>query len=209
MHAIDAAHGAALTVTPGAPVGEVAKMMTSGSLRAVVVEEAGRPAGIVTPRDLVSRVMAEGRADRTPVGDVMTRPVVTLSARATIPDALDVMRHHGVRQVPLVDEDRVVAMLRLEDLVVALSSDLSALLPDEADLRDSAAPGLPDTEASAPFGVGTGPVDASRHCPCGSDRLEIPHHDADIKIECLDCGRTWQPAQGIVLPAPAPPGEPD
>ena len=74
--------------------------------------------GILTDRDLRSRVLAQGRDGRTPVGEVMTYPAVTIGVDALASEALRSMLEHGVHHLPLVDEHGgLVGVLTDSDLL--------------------------------------------------------------------------------------------
>lgn len=88
-----------------------------GSL--VVVDADGRPVGLLTDRDLVTRVMAEG-ADpaRVAVRAVMSHPVATIGEEAAADTALAVMRRESCRRLPILDgEGRLRGIVTLDDLL--------------------------------------------------------------------------------------------
>lgn len=134
MEAIDVGRGRLCTVDRRRTVGEVAGLMADGPTRAVVVVDAGRPVGIVTDRDLVVRAMARGVPLDAPVESVMTPDPVTAEASEAVEAVQQLLRRHGVRQVPLTREGRVVGIVGLHDLVFELNAELRRLLPqvDEA-----------------------------------------------------------------------------
>ncbi|QAT85766.1 Hypoxic response protein 1 [Corallococcus coralloides] len=92
----------------------------------VVVQEDLHPVGMLTDRDIVTRVLAARKdATATSVADVMSpRPFV-----ARLTDSIDMtlfaLRQHGVRRLPIVDEQgRVAGLVSLDDLWVLLSAEL-------------------------------------------------------------------------------------
>ena len=85
----------------------VAKMMVQNNCGEIpIVDSSNRPIGVVTDRDIVCRVVAEGK---NPVGhtvqEAMTRPVVTVSADTPIDRVVAMMEEHQIRRVPVVDAD--------------------------------------------------------------------------------------------------------
>jgi CBS domain-containing protein len=96
-------------------VGEAARQMRSAGVSALLV--AGDPPGILTDRDLRSRVLAENRGPETPVALAMTQPVRTLPAQASLFEALLFMLEHAVHHVPLEEERRIVGMFTDSDLL--------------------------------------------------------------------------------------------
>jgi CBS domain-containing protein len=102
----------------------------------VVVNDAGQPIGIVTDRDLVTRVMARGRAPaETQLREVMTASPKTASEQEPIEKALATMRRGNFRRLPIVDSDnRLVGLVTLDDIlmfVAAEFNDIGRLLERE------------------------------------------------------------------------------
>ncbi len=105
-------------------VREVARYMTERRVGAVSVLEGTRLAGILSERDITSRVVARGLDPlRTPARDVMTREIVVARVDELHEDAVRKMKQVGCRHLPVVDGDRLVGMISLRDL---LQIDLSA-----------------------------------------------------------------------------------
>jgi CBS domain-containing protein len=88
------------------------------------------PVGIVTDRDIVMEVVAKGQdPDRTRVGDIMTSPLVVASGSEDVATAVERMRTHGVRRLPIVgDGDTVLGILTLDDLYRVLAEQTAALV---------------------------------------------------------------------------------
>jgi len=82
-----------------------------------------RPLGIVTDRDLVLAVMAEGLdAALFTVGDIMSTQPVCADEQSSLLDAVALMREHSLRRLPVLDAaGRVVGVLTLEDVLDALA----------------------------------------------------------------------------------------
>ena len=81
---------------------DAARLMTSERVSSLLVHiDDGW--GIVTDRDLRSRVLAEGRSPEAPVAEVLSSPVVTLEATATVGEVLSVMLERGIHHVPVVE----------------------------------------------------------------------------------------------------------
>ena len=97
----------------------------------------GQVSGIVTDRDIVIRAVAEGRApESTPVREVATEDVRALEPRQSIDEAVQAMREHDIRRLPVVDGGRPVGILSLGDLAVerapdSVLADISTGSPDQ------------------------------------------------------------------------------
>ncbi|MFZ0802416.1 MAG: CBS domain-containing protein [Terriglobales bacterium] len=98
---------------------EVVKAMVSRNIGAVPVLHDGRLVGIFSERDLMSRVVAEGRDPRTaPVEQVMTRDPLTVSPTESVENCMLLMRRHGFRHLPICEGPRVVAVVSLRDILL-------------------------------------------------------------------------------------------
>jgi len=96
---------------------EAAQVMKGEDVGSVPVVEDGRLVGIVTDRDIVTRVVAEGRDPQAVhVDDVASRNLVTVRPEDDLDDALMLMAQHQVRRLPVVDDGRLVGMLAQADI---------------------------------------------------------------------------------------------
>ncbi|MEM1614692.1 MAG: CBS domain-containing protein [Pyrobaculum sp.] len=87
----------------------------------VVVDDEGKPIGIVTERDMVY-VVARNLAPDTPVWMVMTEKPVTINENALIIEAMEKMRELNIKHLPVVDSSgKLVGMLSFRDIVDAAS----------------------------------------------------------------------------------------
>lgn len=117
MERTDPDPGSVRSVTVGTPLQEVARLMAAEGLRAVVVTGCdGAPAGIVSERDLVVRGLAWNLPPDTPVEEVMTTELVTADPSAPPRTIYRLLRSHGIRQVPLVEDGRLVGIVERADL---------------------------------------------------------------------------------------------
>ncbi len=108
------------TIAPDEPVRTAAVRLIEHDIGSLVVSENGSPVGIVTEVDL-SRLLAEGGDPDIAVADVMSTPLVTIKADATVEAAADRLREHGIKRLPVVDDGQVTG--------IVTSTDLTAFLP--------------------------------------------------------------------------------
>jgi CBS domain-containing protein len=127
MRALDTLRKPVTAIEADRTVTEAAKLMDEQAVGALVVTDHGRLAGVVTDRDLVVRAMARRAAPDARVDGAMSTDPVTLPADADLRDALAVFRSHAVRRVVLVDGDRPVGLVSVDDLLVDLAGDLADL----------------------------------------------------------------------------------
>ncbi|MGC9377355.1 CBS domain-containing protein [Streptomyces sp. MH13] len=121
--------GDPVTVEPQASVTAVARIMRDQDLGAVLVTDGGELRGLVTDRDLVIRSVAEGGdPERTTVADACSDDVVTVRSDEELNHAVELMRSHAVRRIPVVDDGRPVGIVSLGDL--AMERDPQSALGD-------------------------------------------------------------------------------
>jgi CBS domain-containing protein/uncharacterized protein (DUF2267 family) len=117
-----------VALNTGAPVLEAARAIENNNIGAVVVQDQGAVVGIVTDRDLAVRVVGRGLDPKTtPLADVMTTPVVTLSPKDSQSDAIRLMQERNVRRIPLVEGKRFVGLVTLDDLLLDEAAPLDQL----------------------------------------------------------------------------------
>jgi CBS domain-containing protein len=108
--------GETATAPPSLTVSEAARLMKEKRVGAVLVVEDGRLTGIFTERDVLYRVVAEGRdVQATRLADVMTRNPQTIHPDKPFPDALHMMHEGGYRHVPVVEDGKPIGIISARD----------------------------------------------------------------------------------------------
>jgi CBS domain-containing protein len=82
------------------------------------VTDQGRLIGVITDRDIVVRVIAEGRADSATVADALSRNPITVTPEHDLDDALKLMARHQVRRLPVVEDERLVGIVAQADVAL-------------------------------------------------------------------------------------------
>jgi CBS domain-containing protein len=125
------------TLTTDAPVSEAAKVMRDENIGDILITQDGELVGILTDRDIVVRVLAENlEPTDTPVGDIASHELVTVSPQDTVDDAVRLMRERSLRRIPVVDGGKCVGIVSLGDLAVekdpdSALADISATPPNK------------------------------------------------------------------------------
>ena len=85
----------------------------------VIVDDGATLRGVFTERDVMTRIVAEGRDPaRTQLKDVMTTDVVLLPASSSLDHAIRVMGKNGIRHLPIEDKNhRIIGMISLRHLL--------------------------------------------------------------------------------------------
>jgi CBS domain-containing protein len=107
-----------ISTPAAATVRQATRLMNDHGIGSLLVTTGNRLAGIFTERDVLRRVVAEGRSpDSTTVGEVMTCDVVCCPPEASVEDAADIMRRRRVRHVPVIDHDEsIVGLVSIGDI---------------------------------------------------------------------------------------------
>lgn len=91
------------SVTKSTSLSETIVLMIKSNLRAVVITEEKKPIGIITERDLTRLGQDHVKGD-TPLGAVMTTSVITIQSNSSTYLAIELMRHHQIRTLAVVDD---------------------------------------------------------------------------------------------------------
>jgi CBS domain-containing protein len=91
---------------PTTTLDQVAKMMLQNDCGEIpVIDREGVIIGVITDRDIVCRVVAEGRNPAaTIVEPYMSQPIVTVGEDATLEEVMTTMEKHQIRRLPITDE---------------------------------------------------------------------------------------------------------
>jgi CBS domain-containing protein len=112
---------AIFSVEPKAPVLQAIRAMAEHHVGALLVMQGETLAGIVSERDYARKVILLGRSSAdTPVHDIMSSPVLTVSPDTSVQTCMQLMTDRRVRHLPVVEGSRVVGMVSIGDLVKAV-----------------------------------------------------------------------------------------
>jgi CBS domain-containing protein len=99
---------------------EAAQLMRANNVGSLVVTDGEAICGIVTDRDIVVRGVAEGHdPEQLEVADIYSPHLTTVAPRASVEDAVQLMRDHALRRLPVVEDGKAVGILSLGDLAIA------------------------------------------------------------------------------------------
>lgn len=119
------------SIAPDASVYQAIEMMAAKSVGALLVMQHGKLNGIVSERDYARKVILQGKSSRdTPVSEIMSSPVISVTCRHTIQDCMSIMTEHRVRHLPVTRDDQVIAVISIGDLVNWVMLEQSRMIND-------------------------------------------------------------------------------
>src|SRR4051812_41599657 len=87
-----------ITLSADTPIAQVARKMREGDTGAILLEDSGKLAGIVTDRDIVVRAIADGADPNEPIAGYATRDPRTVTPDSPVEDAIKIVRADNVRR---------------------------------------------------------------------------------------------------------------
>ena len=120
-----------ITISKQEGIKKAAQLMKDkcvGSL--VVVDKQQTPVGMLTDRDIIIKLIAEGKApEQTMVADIMSKELLCLTENQDISDAIDALCEKGVRRAPVIDENKqLCGVITLDDLMACIIDELDGVV---------------------------------------------------------------------------------
>jgi CBS domain-containing protein len=117
------------SVTPSTSMFEAIKLMAEKNIGALLVIEGETIRGIVSERDYARKIILAGKSSReTPVGDVMTSPVMYVGPTASTQECMALMTGKRLRHLPVMDGGKLLGLISIGDLVKDIISEQSFII---------------------------------------------------------------------------------
>ncbi|MGB5221894.1 MAG: CBS domain-containing protein [Polyangiales bacterium] len=121
-----------ITVAPTATVEHATRSMARNEVGAVLVVEGDVLRGILSERDVVSRVVAEGKPPgETKVSDVATTDLITVDEEAHIRECAQLLRDNAIRHLPVTRHGKPVGILSSRDFQAYIVEGLERIIDQE------------------------------------------------------------------------------
>ena len=106
----------------------VCKTMNQNNIGSVIVMKAfdgssssGKPVGIITERDVVRIIgLLQPSLLRIPIGELMSKPLITLSTNHSIKDAIQTMQLKNIRRLPIIEKENIEGIITDKDILKAI-----------------------------------------------------------------------------------------
>lgn len=110
--------GEVWTTTPESTVYDAIGLMGEKNIGALVALENGEVVGVLSERDYSRKVVLQGRTSRdTLVGDILSRPAITVDCGDSIETCMQLMTSRRIRHLPVVEDGALVGLVSMGDLV--------------------------------------------------------------------------------------------
>ena len=106
-----------ITVDEKASVKEAADLMNHFEIGSIITTRKGKPVGIITERDLLKRIVSEGKnAKKTKAKEIMSSPLLVISPDTDLEKAARLMFEKNIKKLPVTEQNRLVGVLSLTDI---------------------------------------------------------------------------------------------
>ena len=118
-----------VSITPDTLIYDALVIMAEKHIGALLVLEGDHLAGIFSERDYAREVALKGKSSRTtPVKEVMSTTVITVSPRHTVEECMSLMSGKRIRHLPVIEDGKVTGILSIGDLVKETIAEQEALI---------------------------------------------------------------------------------
>jgi len=107
-----------ITVGSDATVRDAVNLMNKHDIGCLVIVENGKPAGIVTERDMLKRILAQSEElEKIDIQKVMSKPLIVGKPDMEIENAAQIMFTKKIKKLPIVEKGKLLGLLTLTDLL--------------------------------------------------------------------------------------------
>lgn len=106
-----------VTLDVSTSVKDAAKLMDKNNIGCVIVTKNQLPIGILTERDFVKRIAAEGKPLYAPLEEVMSSPIIEVPPDETVWEAAQIMKTNNIHKLPVKKDKQVIGIVTATDLV--------------------------------------------------------------------------------------------
>jgi trk system potassium uptake protein len=114
-------HGQFIVLDEDVNVAIAVRDMHSRRAELIIVTKGIRPVGVVTDSDILDKVVMKGEdSDQILLKSIMSSPVISLSAKGTVRQALELMRVNTIKHIPVTDNIKIFGIVTQEELANAI-----------------------------------------------------------------------------------------
>ena len=106
-----------LTLDKSTSLQDAAEHMKKLNVGCVIVIDSNNPIGIITERDFVTKIAAEGRPLFTEIREVMSSPLITIDSEETVWEASEIMKEKLIHKLPIKKNEEIIGIITTSDIV--------------------------------------------------------------------------------------------
>jgi CBS domain-containing protein len=115
-----------------APVTKISMDMEVSGIGSVIITKEGKPAGIITDRDIATKVILKNkRPSEIKAKEIMSSPLTTIGPDASIEKACELLAQNGIRRVPVIEDDKLVGIISVRNILTRNPTSVSKIYPLE------------------------------------------------------------------------------
>jgi|TARA_B100002003_G_scaffold243783_2_gene268765 CBS domain-containing protein len=117
------------SVAPISTVYEALEIMANKDVGALVVIDGDKLVGVFSERDYARGLALQGKRSReTPVSEIMTQAIVTVTCSHSVKHCMEVMTNYRVRHLPVLEDEKLVGVVSIGDVVFSIMSDQDTMI---------------------------------------------------------------------------------
>jgi len=106
-----------ITIDENVSAKEAVDIMNQFEIGSIIATRKGKAVGIITERDLLKRIVAEGKnAKKTRVKDIMSSPLIVIASSTDLEEAARLMFEKKIKKLLVIDQNRLVGLVSLTDI---------------------------------------------------------------------------------------------
>jgi len=106
-----------ITVDVETPTNDAIMLMVEKNIGALVVTEKGEPVGIITERDILRKSCLETSHGVVKVGEIMSKPLITIDGKTSIGNASEIMTEKNIRRLLVTEKDKITEKEKIKGIV--------------------------------------------------------------------------------------------
>lgn len=117
------------SIKPQTSVYHALELMVDKNVSSLLITNDEKLEGIFTERDYARKVVLKGKSSKeTPIGEIMTKNLITVSPLSTIEECMQLMTGNFIRHLPVMDNDKLVGIISIGDVVRQIIADQKSII---------------------------------------------------------------------------------
>jgi CBS domain-containing protein len=119
-----------ITEEEDTPVSKISEDMEVAGIGSVVITSEGKPAGIVTDRDIMLKICAARRIGEVKAKEIMSAPLITIKPEAPLEHACELLAENNIRRLPVLENDELVGIVSVRNILTRAPEHVRKFYPE-------------------------------------------------------------------------------